>query len=179
MAELAIVASIIQIADVGLRLSLKLYTISETIARADKTIVSISKDVSLTASVLRELGHHLEKDQEAKICSENAVKTAEQIVQECLKVFHEIDGILEKHTTQTTPEGKSTHRWAETVAGRMKWPFLQRKVQLLISNLDRLKATMMLMLSVIAYAKHLREQYVCHWRNRFLMERDLAFRQAH
>ncbi|KAL8688096.1 MAG: hypothetical protein Q9218_005905 [Villophora microphyllina] len=158
MAEFAVVSSIIQIADVGLRLSLKLYTISETIARADKTILSISKDVSLTASVLHELGTHLEKDKEVKICSENAVKTAEQIVQECLKVFHEIEGLLEKHTTKTATEGKSKHRWTESIAGRMKWPFLQPKMQLLMSNLDRLKATMMLMLNVIAYAKHLREQ---------------------
>lgn len=87
MAELGIIASIIQIADVGLRLSLKLYTFGETVASADRTVLSISKDISLTSSVLKELGHNLEKDKEAQICSENAIKTAEEVVQECLVVF--------------------------------------------------------------------------------------------
>jgi len=61
MAELGIIASVVQIADLGVRLSLRLYTFGETVASADKSIISIAKDVSLASSVLRELGQTLEK----------------------------------------------------------------------------------------------------------------------
>lgn len=44
MAELGIIASGTQIADVGLRLSVKLYTLGEIVASADRSVISISKD---------------------------------------------------------------------------------------------------------------------------------------
>ena len=155
MAEIGIVASVIQIADVGLRLSLKLYTFGETVASADRTVLSISKDISLTSSVLQELGHNLKIDHEARICSENAVKTAEEVVQECLKVFKEIDGLLEKSAARMGDEGKPKAKWTSAVVGKLKWPFLQPKMQLLRSNLDRLKATLLLMLNVMTYARQI------------------------
>lgn len=159
MAEFAIVATIIQIADVGLRLSLKLYTFGETIASADRTIISISKDISLTSSVLKELGHNLEKDKQTQICSENAIKTAEEVVQECLKVFQEIDGMLEKIVASTSQIGTMKAKWTSAMVGKLKWPFLQPKMQLLRSNLDKLKATLLLMLNVMTYARQLSERY--------------------
>ncbi|KAL8761067.1 MAG: hypothetical protein Q9184_002773 [Pyrenodesmia sp. 2 TL-2023] len=158
MAEFAIVATIIQIADVGLRLSLRLYTFGETIASADRTIISISKDISLTSSVLKELGHNLEKDKQAQICSENAIKTAEDVVQECLKVFQEIDGMLEKSIASTSQSGTTRAKWTSAVVGKFRWPFLQPKMQLLRSNLDKLKATLLLMLNVMTYARQLSER---------------------
>ncbi|KAL8904470.1 MAG: hypothetical protein Q9207_003234 [Kuettlingeria erythrocarpa] len=158
MAEFAIVATIIQIADVGLRLSLRLYTFGETIASADRTIISISKDVSLTSSVLKELGHNLEKDKQSRICSENAIKTAEEVVQECLTVFQEIDGMLEKTMASTGQAATAKAKWTLAVLGKLKWPFLQPKMQLLRSNLDKLKATLLLMLNVMTYARQLSER---------------------
>lgn len=154
MAEFGIIASIIQIADVGLRLSLKLYTFGETVASADRTVLAISKDISLTSSVLKELGHSLERDKQAQICSQNAIKTAEEVVQECLVVFQEIDGLLEKTAGH---EGKPMPKWTSAVVGKLKWPFLQPKMQLLRSNLDRLKATLLLMLNVMTYARQVSE----------------------
>lgn len=159
MAELGIIASIIQIADVGLRLSLKLYTFGETVASADRTVLSISKDISLTSSVLKELGSNLEKDKETRLCSENAVKTAEEVVLECLKVFQEIDALLEKTVATTGNDGRTKAKWTAAVVGRFRWPFLQPKMQLLRSNLDKLKATLLLMLNVMTYARQLSERY--------------------
>ena len=56
MAELGVIASVVQTADTGLRLSIKLCTFGEILASAGKSVLSISKDVSLTSSVLKELG---------------------------------------------------------------------------------------------------------------------------
>ncbi|KAL8789574.1 MAG: hypothetical protein Q9195_006751 [Heterodermia aff. obscurata] len=150
MAELGIVASIIQIADVGLRLSLRLYSFGETAASADKAIVSISKDVSLTSSVLQELGEHLRKDRDAPICSENAIKTAEEIGRECLLVFQELDGALEKSSKRL---GVGGSKWISTVREKLRWPLLQPKMELLRNNLDRLRVTLLLMLNVMIYAR--------------------------
>ena len=158
MAELSVATSILQIADVGLRLGLRLYTFGETVANADKAVIAISKDVSLTSSVVQELGEHLKKERETPICSENAIKTAEQIVQECLHVFNELDQVLEKSTTKIGIGGKEKAKWTSTVKERFKWPFLQPKMDFLTGNLDKLRATLLLMLNVIIYARQRFEQ---------------------
>ena len=158
MAELSVVASIIQIADAGLRLGLRLYTFGETAANANKAIIAISKDVSLTSSVVQELGEHLRKEHEAPICSENAIQTADRIVQECLRVFNELNEVLEKSTTRTGVGGKEKAKWIPTVQERLKWPFLKPKMDFLTSNLDKLRTTLLLMLNVIIYARQRSEQ---------------------
>ena len=154
MAEIGIVASIVQIADVGLRLSLRLYTFGEVVSAADKSVISISKDVSLTSSVLKELGRVLEKDQQSRICSDNAVQTADGIVKECLSVFEEMEKVLVKKLPHLGPrDGERTKR-ATMLLERLKWPYLQPKLELMRSNLERLKSTLNLMLNVITLAKH-------------------------
>ncbi|KAM0798249.1 hypothetical protein BDR22DRAFT_400482 [Usnea florida] len=54
VAESRIIASVLQIAAIGLRLSIRLCTLGERVASADKSTMSISNDVSLI-SVLKEL----------------------------------------------------------------------------------------------------------------------------
>lgn len=159
MAELGIIASVVQIADTGLRLSIKLYTFGEIVATADKSVISISKDVSLTSSVLKELGSLLENDAESRIFSKNAVQTADTVVKECLEVFQEMESILVKKLPSLSGQddicggGGGKKSKAATLLERMKWGYLQPKLQLLRSNLDRLKSTLLLMLNVITYAR--------------------------
>lgn len=62
MAGLGKIASVLQIADVGLRLCLRLYTLGGRVASADNFIKSLFKDVSLTSDVLKELDHTLGSD---------------------------------------------------------------------------------------------------------------------
>ena len=156
MAELGIAASVIQLADLGVRLSLRLYTFGKTVASADKSIISISKDVSLTSSVLKELGQWLEKDQESRVHSENAVQAADEIVKECLEVFNSMDKALTRSMSRLgLQEGGRNIR---TVAAleRLKWPFLQPRMQFLRSNLEKLKSTLLLMLNVLTYGRQLK-----------------------
>ena len=171
MAELGIIAAVVQIADVGLRLSIKLYTFGEIVASADRSVISISKDVSLTSGVLKELGQILEKDRKSQTFSENAVQTADEVVKECLEVFQEMDSILVKKlpTLGAGRKGKKREerpKRAMIMLEKLKWGYLQPKLQLLRSNLDRLKSTLLLMLNVITYAKQVSEKYVsiaCGW----------------
>ena len=62
----------------------------------------------------------------------------------------------------TGKEGKSGQRVkrATLMLERLKWGYVQPKVQLLSGNLDRLKSTLLLMLNVITYAKQVSEKYV-------------------
>ena len=154
MAELGAIASIIQIADVGLKLSIKLYDFAGTVASADKAIASISRDVKLTSTVLKDLGETLEKDKDSCIVNENAVQTASGIVEECLEVFREMDNIFLKRTPllRQNDEGNQAPR-GKKMMERLWWPYIQSKVLLLRSNLERLKSTLLLMLNVITYAK--------------------------
>lgn len=171
MAEIVgLVASVAQIANNGIKLSITLYTFAETVLRADKLIREIASDVSLTSSVLEELGQNLKKDQKSRLCSQNAVKTAEGIVKECAAIFNDINGTLETTLEKIKPRAGSERNGRDGAHGgrkravaayeRLKWPFLQPKMQLLRSNLDRLKSTLVLMLNVITYARKVSEEYV-------------------
>jgi hypothetical protein len=63
MAEIGLIASVIGVAGAGLKLSITLYTFSETVATAADSIKAIAKDVSLTSAVLEELGSNLKHDE--------------------------------------------------------------------------------------------------------------------
>ena len=160
MAEVGIAASIIQIADLGLRLSLKIYTFGEIVATADKFIISIAKDVSLTSMVLKELVSLLDQEKHGNICSQNAVQTADDIVKECLDVFEEMEGLLvKKFPNLEKGDGGKVQR-AMVLLERLKWPYLQPKLELMRTNLERLKSTLNLMLNVIALARYQFERSV-------------------
>ena len=181
MAELGTIASVVQIADVGLRLSIKLYTFGEIVASADRSVISISKDVSLTSGVLKELGQILDKDKETRTFSENAVQTADGVVKECLEVFQEMENMLVKKmpglaTGDRDGKGVERAKRAMVMLERLKWGFLQPKLELLRSNLDRLKSTLLLMLNVITYARQVSGKYVlvvryalCQWCGRLTL----------
>jgi hypothetical protein len=162
MAELGIAASVVQLADFGLRLSVKLYTFSEAVASAPATVKEISTEVSLTSSVLKSLGDNLARDKQLRLCSQHAIESTEKTVTECLRVFKELEGALTKSMTRMglaeTGDKKKQHSRGVAALERLKWPFLQPKMQLLRSNLDRLKASLTLMLEVLNYARQVVER---------------------
>ena len=158
MAEVGIIASALQIADIGVRLSLRLYTFGERVASADKSIIAISEHVSLTSTVLKELGQTLDKDQTSRICSSNAVKTADSIVKQCQRIFQEMDHVLVKEFANTKSTEKDRRINAAQTLERLKWPFIKGRIDLLMSNLEKQKSTLVLMLNVIALAKQEHER---------------------
>ncbi|KAM0802360.1 hypothetical protein BDR22DRAFT_887595 [Usnea florida] len=157
MAELALIASIVQVVDVGIRVSSKLYTFGQTVASADESIAFISKDISHTCSILKLLEHSLQKDRGAQLYSQNDIGTAETIVKECLGIFHEMDSALSKKIKRIGSDGSSSK--APSVAlERVKWPFLKPKMMILWKNLAKLKSSLSSMLTVFIYARHLVER---------------------
>src|SRR5207247_874048 len=98
MAEIGLISSIIGIASVGIKLSITLYTFSETVATAHNSIKDIARDVSLTSSVMEELAANLKNDEQARLYSGTALVTAETVVKDCGSVFGEIEALLRKAT---------------------------------------------------------------------------------
>ncbi len=95
---IGIAASILQLADLGGRLSVKLFTFSRKIKTADKSIASMSAESAQTGSILRQLGNELQKDDQLRLCSAEAVATAKSVVNECHKGFDELNESLDAKT---------------------------------------------------------------------------------
>ena len=148
---LGIVAGMFQVADIGAKLSVNLSSFARKAKSADLAIRDISKDVSLTCSVLRELAKELQKDEKAKLCSNHAMTTAQRIIDECRKVFNDLNTTLD--TNKPMPQDTMAFKkWTQ----RLKYPFVEPRIDLLRANLERLKSTILLMLNVIMYAGQLR-----------------------
>lgn len=166
MAEIGLIASVIGVAGAGIKLSTTLYTFSETVATAADSIQAIAKDVSLTSAVLEELSSNLKHDEQARLYSGTALKTAQTVVRDCEVVFKQIDGALSKSMERVgalAGSGKRKGKGGKVVLSaieRLKWPFLQPKMQELRANLERLKSTLVLMLNVLTYARNVQTEYV-------------------
>jgi hypothetical protein len=150
---IGVVASVAQLADYGFKLSTKLYAYSSAVSKADKSIASLSTEVSFTSTVLNELSRFLSEGEEAKYVSRTAVEATQGTVRECLDVFRELDVVLERALSGSGEKGKGGEKGKMKLGERLKWPFMQPKVDLLRSNLDRLKASLTLMLQVLGYAR--------------------------
>lgn len=158
-----IVASVIQIADLGARLSVKLCTFSHKVKHADSNIRNIGSDVALTCSVLRELGDNLKKDEQSRLYNMRAVETAEGVIGECMKVFTELEGAIDGHGSGGDGAKNGVFR---RIGKGVKFSLVEPQVELLRSNLERLKSTLLLMLNVIIYAGQLRRYVLlcmCGW----------------
>lgn len=160
MAEVALAASVIQIASVGVKLSTTLYAFAETVSAAEKTLKHIADDVSLTSAVLKQLGRNLEWDNQRGIASHNAIKTAEEVMHECLEVFNDIEATLEK-AVKKAESGK--YGMGKAAFAKLRWPLLQPKMELLRSNLERHKTTLILMLNVLTYAAKLKQYEIARF----------------
>ena len=154
---LGIAASVLQIAELGASLSVKLFTFSRKIKNADKSINSISRDIAATGAILRQLGNELDKDQNLRLCSQEAVSTANALVEECNIIFEELNVALDGGKSQTTGH-KLILGWKD----RIRFPFLEPQVELLRSNLERLKSSLVVMLNVLIFAEQLRKYAITY-----------------
>ncbi|KAL1846518.1 hypothetical protein Plec18170_009097 [Paecilomyces lecythidis] len=147
-----IAASIIQIADLGAKLSVKLCEFYRQIKSANQSIQSLSSDVALTCNILRELGENLKQDEETKLCSTGAFDTAQEVLKECESVFTQIRDTIEAQAQEQDPARNRFYRAfrKDSIA------LIERDLNTLRGNLDRLRSTMLLLLNVIMYAGQVR-----------------------
>ncbi len=149
---LGIAASVLQIAELGASLSVKLFIFSRKIKNADKSINTISRDIAATGAILQQLGNELGKDEKLRLCSSEAISTANSLVDECNKIFQELNSALDGGKSQNTGQ-KLILGWKD----RVRFPFLEPQIELLRSNLERLKTSLAVMLNVLIFAEQLRK----------------------
>ncbi|CEJ54258.1 hypothetical protein PMG11_00577 [Penicillium brasilianum] len=150
---LGVVASIVQIAELGGRLSVKLCTFCHKFKNANKALRHLSKDVALTCNVLRQLGESLGQDDLACLYSPDAFETAQDVLRECEEVFQDLESAIEQHY----PDPVSQSR-IDKVARKFKFLLNESHLDTVAGNLERLKSTMLLMLNVVIYAGQIRSR---------------------
>ena len=153
MAEVVgIVAAVFQIADLGGRLSIRLYAFSHQVKHAKESVENISKDVAVTGTVLQQLGNELKREEYAKLCTAEALKAAQSLVDQCHGVFTDIQTAIEGQTSGNGLGGKAVMSFKN----KLKFPYMQQQVEALQANLDRLKNSLLVMLNVIVLAGQLK-----------------------
>lgn len=158
MAEpFGIAVSAIQVAGAGLPLAKTLHTYIEEVESAQKHIKTVAVDVKLTASVLEHLGALLKENEAEKLCTQNVVLDAKDALSGCKDAFNEIEDAF-KAVVKVQADGKRT----VSATARFAWPFKKGKLEALQANLERLKSTLLLMLSVLSYAREKAARYVLH-----------------
>jgi hypothetical protein len=90
--------------------------------------------------VIEELGDVFKDDETSKLMSGNAIKAANETMNECSIVFAEIDATLKKSKKNTF--------------GRLMLPFRDNKIELLRNHIDKLKSTLQLLMQVLTHAHH-------------------------
>jgi hypothetical protein len=127
----AVAASVLQLADLGGRLSVKLFTFSRKIKNADKSIASISAEIAQTGSILQLLGNELQKDDQLKVCSAEAVAKAKVLVSDCYKLFDDLNESLDAKA----PKNKVVAAWKQ----RIKFALVEPQIDLLKTNWNGLR----------------------------------------
>lgn len=152
MAELfGTAAGIIQVAEVGFNLATTLYKYASTVKGAERDIKRIARDVKLTSKVLERTHEQLKADQQAQLCTNDALVDLEDVLEGCREAFKEVDDSLNK--SMKPPSGKLGMSLTE----KLKWPLKQDKLEVLRANLEKLKTTLLLMLSVFAYGSKIQQ----------------------
>jgi hypothetical protein len=141
MAEVGLVASVMTISAFGVRLSMTLLEMGETVAKAREQMNAIASDILIFSSVLKELGHTL--DVNKALCSDELSRTCTTIIMRCERVFKDIE--------MTVKLRKSEIR----VGTRIKWLFDKPRTKELCATLDSLKMTLMLIIQTVGLAKNM------------------------
>ncbi|KAJ5652977.1 hypothetical protein N7507_010403 [Penicillium longicatenatum] len=127
------------------KLSVKLFTFYRKLQNVNESIQNLSKDVALTCAILRELGESLKQDEQSRLCSPEAYRTAQHVLKQCEEVLQQIQKMINK----TGPSVKT--RWQQA-ANKLRSVLNEPNVHQLRGNLERLKSTMFLLLNVIMNA---------------------------
>ncbi|KAJ9606487.1 hypothetical protein H2200_009448 [Cladophialophora chaetospira] len=144
---LGIVASVAQVADLGARLSVKLFTFSRTVKSAQQRIQSVSEEVAVTSTVLKQLGDELRKDAQGQLYSAEARTTTEDIVIGCRETFTKIE-LLISTNGQAANSSTSIADWKK----RLKFTFLEPRIDGIRGELEKYKSSLLLMLNVLILA---------------------------
>lgn len=165
MDGLSVAASLVGIGAVGCQVAIKLYSLATQISTASDRISSISNDVSLTSSVLQQLGELMKQraaDDGTSIFSRSGLETTRTSATMCEDIFKAIEQAAKDASEQVRGRGRIVGKIKLSKSEKAKWPFLQPSIEALRNDLREAKGTLMLMLQVttLAFSKKMADGYV-------------------
>lgn len=159
---MAEVAAILGMANAGFKLSITLFSFAEAVRSVDKEILRTAKDISLFSQVLKLLAVTLERGHRANCISAGAFETSAQIVEECKNLFEELDAVVAKSTStrklvrmgEDDMEAVDAEKVIVPFAQRLLYFFRKAKMDALRRDLESLKTSLQVMLSVLNFAEN-------------------------
>lgn len=149
MAEVVgLVASIVQIAGAGTKLSSALYHFTTSAVRAEQDVADIASDIELTSNALTSVGRVFETEDTRSVISEKAITDANNLIKRCEMVFKDIAEVVEKSRT-VSKDGKKNL----SAIGKLAWPMREQRVELYRRRLESLKNSLTLLLHVLQLAQ--------------------------
>jgi hypothetical protein len=149
LSAVGLAASVVQLAEFGAKLSVKLFTISRQIKNASAHYESISQDVASTNAVVQQLGTLLNDKKHHQLFGSEALRTTAESVAACDKIFKTLyDDITPKIKADSNSTAKIIAEWKH----RLVLPYKQAELTIKQSKLKDLKATLTLNLNVILLA---------------------------
>ncbi|OCT52557.1 hypothetical protein CLCR_10214 [Cladophialophora carrionii] len=145
MAEAAAVASIVGIASFGIQLTKTLYEFASTVSGARDEANYIARHVDLYANVLDILTERIDDDE--PILTDAAFDLIDELRYQSHEIFTTIQNLL-----PVPKQGKDDISFLQKV----KWNFAKSRVALLVGELDYLRSTVHLLVTVIFTGKKIR-----------------------
>ena len=156
MDGISVAASILAIAGAGIKISVELITFATRVDTASDRIAAIGNDVSVTAGVLQQLGELLREKPsrtEGTLFSEGGLRTTQTSADICGKVFKDLEEAVVAASWQLRSNVRRPFGIVKlSNLEKVKWPFLQAKIDDLRADLREAKGTLMLMLQVVTLA---------------------------
>ncbi|USW57956.1 Putative C2H2 finger domain transcription factor CON7 [Septoria linicola] len=139
-------ASVLQVAEAGASLATTLYNYAKSVKSAEKDIKKIAREVRLTSAVLQQAHDQLQGQSNVQTCTTKAIHDLDELLIGCREAFQEVDNALTKSMKPGIGGAFSV-----SMTEKFKWPLRSTKLGVLRAHLEKLKTTLLLMLTVLAY----------------------------
>ena len=142
-------AAVLQLADIGANLAIKLFTIGKQVKNAAGTYEAISKEVSLTSTVLQQLGKNLEGGNGDQVHNDASLKIVNSLIKECETIFAHLRAVIGTRKKQYGSSGaKSWSEWCH----RLALPYKEKNIETSRARLENLKSLLSIILASLTLA---------------------------
>ncbi|PSN60006.1 hypothetical protein BS50DRAFT_217244 [Corynespora cassiicola Philippines] len=150
MAELVgLATSITQIAGAGAKLSTDLYSsLDPAVAGGNHEVEAVAAHVEVTAKALHGIASIFRDDHAPSFVSERATQDASNLIQQCESVFSDVYEVVDKRR-KASKDGTA----GLGALGKMAWPLMDQRIELLRRRLENLKNSLILLVHVLQLAR--------------------------
>ena len=158
LSALGLVGTILAVTDTGVRVSIGLLGLADSVKTAAKSVRLIGNDVSATCGILaqlRDLAQPKKDAEGAEFCifNDEGLQTLRSSTDHYSTIFGDLQGELQNASKQVAGKTNVHAKIELSVTEKAKWPFLQPKIRELRTELGHVKGNLVVILS-IAHLAH-------------------------